>query len=198
MSPGTRVLEVLEKSAGRAYLPSTYVAARDALIRCEQVDECQDWANKAAAVEVYARQAKDDSLVIMAQRIQARAIRRCGELLKGIPHRHGTGSGDGPTRTSVGAAAGMSRLQRRQAAQVAQIPTSEFERLVESKNPPKVYRLAQIGVRKRTKPTEQSLRRNLALAEAQVVRRQDQLQKAVERVESLRRQLAPFQENQRK
>ncbi len=38
----------------------------------------------------YARQAKDDSLRKMADRIQARAIRRCGELLRQIEPARGT------------------------------------------------------------------------------------------------------------
>ena len=50
-----------------------------------QCDECKNWSDKAAALASYARQAKDDSLRVMAVRIQARAQRRCGELLKLIP-----------------------------------------------------------------------------------------------------------------
>jgi hypothetical protein len=46
------------------------------------MDECQQWADKAEALASYAKQSKDDSLRKMCDRIQARAIRRCGELLK--------------------------------------------------------------------------------------------------------------------
>lgn len=65
-----------------APLPAVYERAAQALSECTRIDECKDWADKAEALASYARQSKDDSLRKMADRIQARAIRRCGELLK--------------------------------------------------------------------------------------------------------------------
>lgn len=65
-----------------APLPAVYERAAQALAECTRIDECQDWADKAEALASYARQSKDDSLRKMADRIQARAIRRCGELLR--------------------------------------------------------------------------------------------------------------------
>src|SRR5262245_38639552 len=44
-----------------AQLPAAYEAAKDALAKCDQVDECKDWADKAAAIASYARQAHDDT-----------------------------------------------------------------------------------------------------------------------------------------
>lgn len=121
-----------------AVLPANYERAKQALAECERIDECQEWANKAAAIAAYARMSKDDNLVILAQRIQARAIRRCGELLKSIPpSREGN-------RTAAANAAGLTRLQRNQATQIAQISSKDFERLVEEKAP-KIYQLAAIG-----------------------------------------------------
>lgn len=64
-----------------APLPAVYERATKALAECSRIDECQSWANKAEALASCARQSKDDSLRKMADRIQARAIRRCGELL---------------------------------------------------------------------------------------------------------------------
>lgn len=64
-----------------APLPIVYERATKALAECARIDECQDWANKAKALASYARQSKDDTLRKMADRIQARAIRRCGELI---------------------------------------------------------------------------------------------------------------------
>ena len=63
-------------------LPVAYVNAKHALTECSRLDECKDWSDKAAALASYAKQANDDTLHKMAVRIQARAIRRCGELLK--------------------------------------------------------------------------------------------------------------------
>lgn len=67
-----------------AQLPRVYEAAREALATCQNVDECKDWADKAAALASYAKQSQDDSLMVMAQRIKARAVRRAGELLAQI------------------------------------------------------------------------------------------------------------------
>src|SRR5262245_29355236 len=71
--------------ADTAMLPEKYVAATKALSECTVIDECKDWADKAAALASYAKQAEDDTLLKMAKRIQARAVRRAGELLKEIP-----------------------------------------------------------------------------------------------------------------
>ena len=40
-------------------VPAAYEAARAALAKCVKLDECKEWADKAAAMEIYARQAKD-------------------------------------------------------------------------------------------------------------------------------------------
>lgn len=61
----------------------------NSLAGCARIDECQDWANKAKALANYARQSKDDTLRKMADHIQARAIRRCGESLKQVEAGHG-------------------------------------------------------------------------------------------------------------
>ena len=50
-----------------------------ALASCERIDECWEWANKAEALASYAKIADDDSLRIMADRIQARAVRRMAD-----------------------------------------------------------------------------------------------------------------------
>ncbi|HWH38397.1 MAG TPA: hypothetical protein VNU21_01060 [Usitatibacter sp.] len=131
--------------------PQTYLEARNALARCELVDECKDFADKAAAIEVYARQSKDDSLVIMAQRIQARAIRRMGELLAEIPERRGKNieSVRAQTRTAKAVEAGLSVHQRVTAARVSSIPSETFEQLIESQTPPRITALSRIGKKPR-------------------------------------------------
>ena len=117
-------------SVSRASLPQTYQNAQAALAECSQVDECKDWADKAAALASYARQSEDQELERMAQRIRARAIRRAGELLKQIepaPNHHGnsSGAGDYPSsRKEAASQAGMSPHQHKQALRVANIPAS--------------------------------------------------------------------------
>jgi hypothetical protein len=131
-----------------ARLPETYENAKNALANCVQVDECQQWANKAEALASYAKQADDDTLRKLADRIQARAVRRCGELLKqydGSTRNKGT---DGTVQTSrYGAArdAGLSERQTRTAVNVANVPDDDFEQAVEGDDPPTVTKLAERG-----------------------------------------------------
>lgn len=55
-------------------------------------------------------------------------------------------------RRQIADAAGMSRHQMYQAMQVASIPRDEFERLVESEEPPTLTELARIGRGEQSKP----------------------------------------------
>ena len=61
-----------------ARIPQTYANAKSALYTCASIDECQEWADKAAALASYAKQAEDEELMKMAIRIRDRAIRRAG------------------------------------------------------------------------------------------------------------------------
>lgn len=142
-------------------LPDAYVWARAALAKCAKLDECKDWADKAEAIASYARQAEDDSLRKTADRIQARAVRRCGELLKQIPADKGgyaqnydaqEGAHPSMTRTQAAEDAGLSEHQRKTALRVASVPEDEFERDIESESPPTVTELAERG--KQSKPID--------------------------------------------
>lgn len=140
-----------------ARLPQSYETAKNALSNCASIDECQDWADKAAALASYAKQANDDELMKMATRIRDRAIRRAGELLKQIEAQPGKRtdiepSGGAPTRLQVAHDAGMSRDQMHTALRVANVPADEFERQVESATPPTVTKLAEQGKQSAPKP----------------------------------------------
>lgn len=135
-----------------APLPTSYERARAALAECKRVDECKDWADKAQALASYARQAQDDSLYKDACRIQGRALRRAGELLKtfqtspegGRPT--GNGVGDHPvSQRQAAESAGMSEHQEKQARRVANVPEADFESAVESDDPPTMTQLADMG-----------------------------------------------------
>lgn len=139
-------------NAANARLPQTYERAKNALANCAQLDECQDWADKAAALASYAKQANDDEMMKMAVRIRDRAIRRAGELLKQIePGKGGRPSEtsrDAPTsltRKQAADDAGLSKDQMVQAIRVANVPSDDFEKQVESQNPPTVTKLADQG-----------------------------------------------------
>lgn len=147
-------------SIRNAQLPKVYESAKDALARCEKVDECQDWADKMAALASYAKQADDESLFTMAVRIQARAIRRCGELLKEVAPAKGKrsdlepGGGAPPklSRKEAASEAGLSRDQARNALRVANVPKEDFDEAVESEKPPTVTELAKRGTKPAPKP----------------------------------------------
>jgi len=137
-------------SIAHAKLPATYDGAKAALEKCSRIDECAEWANKAEALASYAKQAEDAELQKMAERIRARAIRRCGELLRAIkrPEQGGrptkNGGGSAPvSRAQAGRDAGLSRDQRRDAIRVARVPEADFEAAVESDDPPTVTRLLE-------------------------------------------------------
>lgn len=139
-----------------ARLPARYEAARTAIAECERVDECKEWADKAAALASYAKQARDDSLRVMAVRIQARAERRAGELLKQIEPARGGDRGNsatggrppvGESRKAAADAAGLSEHQRKQALRLASVPADDFEREIESGSPPTITELAERGTR---------------------------------------------------
>lgn len=153
--------------ARNAKLPATYISAKQALEKCERIDECKDWKIKADALMSYARQAKDDSLLDHAREIQARAWRRAGELLALTEPKRGAGSGgpgggravriiDQPNRKSVAETAGLSVNERKAALRVANIPKEKFEKMVAGKASMK--QLVAEGRLQEQKPPDPSVR----------------------------------------
>jgi hypothetical protein len=140
-------------SVAKATLPERYEAAKAAISECSRVDECKDWGDKAAALASYAKQSGDKTMEETAMRIRARAIKRCGELLKevekasgGQPYQKGSTSRGAPTsRRSVAEQAGMSKDQAVTAIRVANVPKESFEKQVEGDNPPSITALAEQG-----------------------------------------------------
>jgi len=132
-----------------APLPQIYEAAKEAIAECARLDECADWADKAAAIASYARQADDFELETWARRIRDRAARRCGELLRAFDARGGDRKNVSPlafaprSRRMVAQEAGLSEHKARTAVNIAAIPEAEFEAAVESKRPPGTTLLSQ-------------------------------------------------------
>ncbi len=89
----------------------------------------------------------------MIDRIQARAIRRCGELLKQVPPAQGQRTDVEPregalpklSREQVATEAGLSERQRKTALRVAAVPQEQFEAQVEGESPPTVTQLDEQG-----------------------------------------------------
>ena len=99
----------------------------------------------------YAKQSKDESLYKMAMRIQARATRRCGELLTtfqspGARTDQPTAGGDGRLTQRLAASdAGLSERQELTAVRLAKIPEDKFNEAIEGDAPPTVTALAVQG-----------------------------------------------------
>jgi hypothetical protein len=144
-----------------ATLPGTYVEARTALAKCDRVDECKSWADKAAALASYAKQADDDQMLVMARRIQCRAIERGGELLVQVKAARGTGKqtdksvrGGAPpnSRKAFAKDAGLSPDQAKTMLRVVNVPPAIRNAMIESARPPTVQELADRGRRRTVKP----------------------------------------------
>lgn len=139
-------------NVANARLPVAYEQAKAALIRCNNIDECVDWADKAMALASYAKQAEDETLERTASRIRARAVRRAGELLQQVDGRGRPGN-NVDTRTisqrALANQAGMSHHQQTQAVRVANIPEETFERAVEGEEKVTVTKLANMGKQSR-------------------------------------------------
>jgi hypothetical protein len=155
----SRALAIREPTAAEiaeARLPARYQAACTAIRECWKLDELKDLADRQAALAAYARLSRDDSLRLLALRIQARAGRRVGELLRQIPRtdeatRFGQEGAHPPVgRTRAAQDAGLSEHQRKTALRVAAVPEAEFEGAVESPTPPTVSALAKLGTSSRS------------------------------------------------
>jgi hypothetical protein len=140
-----------------ARLPATYEEAKNALAECERLDECRDWANKAEAIAAYAAMSKDDTLRTLADRIQARAVRRMGELLKKFDakgkrtDKPAKGDHGKLSQREAARQAGLSEHQQLQAVRVANVPQEKFNAAVESEKPPTVTAIAEMGKQPRPK-----------------------------------------------
>jgi hypothetical protein len=137
-----------------ARLPQAYMAAQNALAECQQIDECKEWADKAAALASYAKQSQDESLMKMAQRIKARAVRRAGELARQVMQPVGRPSDNfegnhNISRAEVKDQSGFSDHQLTQATRIAAIPQQDFEAQVDGDTPPTLSALAQQGIKPR-------------------------------------------------
>lgn len=146
--------EVVKLLDREVILPKTYENAKLALSQCNNIDECKDWKDKAAALASYAKQASDDTLHKYAMRITNRATRRCGELLKQFDARGGDQYHKDETvvdhsfvlsQNEVAKDAGLSQYQQAIAIRIANIPEDKFNELVESDNVPTMTKLADMG-----------------------------------------------------
>lgn len=109
-----------------------YDAAKKALAAASSVDEAKDIADKAQALQAYARQAKDTDLEKQAAKIRLRAKRRIGELSKALDKAASGRAAvslpdNGKSKTEALKAAGLSKSEAHRCEQVASVPEEEFD-----------------------------------------------------------------------
>lgn len=115
-----------------------YDAMRSAITAAHSVDEVKDIRDKAAALELYARQANDMDLERLVRDIRIRAERRAGELLRVMPKANGArepGTNRGATPSCVTSASppktlgdiGITYDQSSCWQKLAAVPEEEFE-----------------------------------------------------------------------
>jgi hypothetical protein len=100
-----------------------YDAMCSAIAECHRIDEVKDLRDKAMALELYAKQARNTDAERKASEIRLRAERRTGELLKELARATPAEAG---ARKAAASVAGASAY--RQAIEQAQIPERTAQR----------------------------------------------------------------------
>lgn len=112
-----------------------YDAMCKAIATCYSVDEAKDIRDKARAVEVYAKQAKNKEAERLAIEIRIRAEHRAGDLLKkmkesGELRRLERGRPRKASRVTTLSTLGISRDQSAKWQKLGQVPADQFEAAV--------------------------------------------------------------------
>jgi len=115
-----------------------YDEARRAVAACRTVDEAKDIADKAMALQAYARQAHDQELEGWVAEIRLRARRRIGDLSVKLDTERERDSRTGILLPTLGKqaksaalkTAGLSTSEAHRCDKIASVPESDFERVI--------------------------------------------------------------------
>lgn len=135
-------------------MPVNYEAARKAIALCVEIDECKDWADKAAAIASYAKQSRDATMRDAATRIQLRAEERLGELLASIPkgtaifsHEKNKMVPNYNGKWATARRAGVTNAQYYRATHIAAVPKKKRDKAIEASPPIRPHVLAAMSVK---------------------------------------------------
>src|SRR5262249_4940267 len=106
-----------------------YDAACQALAKAVRVDEARDIRNKSLAMQVYAEQAKNHSLMQDAITLRLRAERRIGELLREMKERGERHDGKGQSREVLRSHDATVRLPKLADLGITKTQSSHWQRL---------------------------------------------------------------------
>jgi N6-adenosine-specific RNA methylase IME4 len=115
-----------------------YNEARRALAEAHRVDEVKEIRDKAVAMQAYAKQAQDTTLITQATEIRMRAEQRAGKLLREMAERKERHSGRGDQKTGSQVATpklvdlGITKTQSSRWQRLAALDSESFEEKVET------------------------------------------------------------------
>lgn len=132
-----------------AKVPVIYEEAVRAIATCRTIDEGQYWSEKADALAAWAKIYRSKDAEVEARRLKLHAYRRMGELAEELRPNNtyipGV-RGQKPGSASLLIESGLSKSQANLIKNVARVPKSKFDSLIESKKPPTPNQIKVFGL----------------------------------------------------
>jgi hypothetical protein len=131
-----RVEKVTKLKQRDVNYPVNYERALAALRECENVDECAEWSNQAAAAASYYKQANNCEMEHASERIRLRARLRCGELLNKL---------DPARREEARERIGIKHKENEQIGDALKVAKPVREAMIDRTPPTTLAKLAKVG-----------------------------------------------------